>query len=81
MGQIRIHINLSQLVGLFFNLLLIFELVRLHLVVELGDKGAQASNGKESRIGRVVNANCGGWYASLIIYVSMLMAHSFPFIK
>lgn len=75
LGQIGIHVNLSQLVGLFFDQLLVFELVRLHLVVELGDKGTETPDGEESGIGRVVDANCGSRYASLIICVSMLMVH------
>jgi hypothetical protein len=64
--QISLHVNLPQLVGLCFDLLFVFELVRLHLLVELGDKGSETSDGKESGIGRVVDANSGSRHASLV---------------
>lgn len=66
LGQIGFHVHLSQLVGLFFDLLLVFELVCLHLVVELGHKCTETSDGEESGIGRVVDADGGGRYASLV---------------
>lgn len=68
LGQISIHVNFSQLVGLFFDLLFVFELVRLHLVVELGDEGTETSDGEQSGIRRVVDADCGGRYTSLVNY-------------
>lgn len=66
LGQISLHVNLSQLIGLFFDQLLVFELVGLHLFVKLGDECPETSDGEESGIGRVVDADSGGRYASLM---------------